>query len=224
MQHFRSKKRVKRGLEIMEAVSFLKEMCPGKSTISAHFICRPKPGTPPLRNNIILPHPVQKNLKILCFAEGIHADEAKKSGADIVGSEDLFPLFQEGKIEVDCVLCTHLVYPKIIKIARYLGPKGWMPSVKKNTVTDDLKTSIQFLRNSIKYTCNHSGAVEAVVGYSTMDFHQIKENIQCVMMDLLRLSRETQGGPLDPKLFLQKLQISATGQASLPLTIKSLKI
>jgi large subunit ribosomal protein L1 len=101
--------------------------------ITAQFELQPL--DKPLRTVVQLPIKLkglqQKNEKILVFAEGEDQKLAKELGADFVGSDDLIQEIIEGKVEFDRALSTKQVFPKVIKIARILGPKGLMPSPAK---------------------------------------------------------------------------------------------
>lgn len=74
----------------------------------------------------------------MVFAEGKQAEEARASGANIVGGPELVKEVEEGKHKFDKCISTPGMYPSVTRLARILGPKGLMPTTKKGTVTEDI--------------------------------------------------------------------------------------
>ena len=100
-----------------------------------------------LRTLIDLPHGNGKKLKIAVLCDENKLSEAKKSGADIVGSEDLLKKISDKDINFDKLICTPSMMAKIGKLGKILGPKGLMPNPKMGTVSDDLVKSVDKVKN-----------------------------------------------------------------------------
>ena len=90
-----------------------------------------------LRTLIDLPHGNGKKIRVGLLCDENKLDEAKKSGADVVGSEDLLKKISDKNINFDKLICTPSMMSKIGKLGKILGPKGLMPNPKMGTVSDD---------------------------------------------------------------------------------------
>ena len=90
-----------------------------------------------LRTLIDLPHGKRKKVRVGLLCDENKLDEAKKSGADVVGSEDLLKKISDKNINFDKLICTPSMMSKIGKLGKILGPKGLMPNPKMGTVSDD---------------------------------------------------------------------------------------
>ncbi len=88
---------------------------------------------------MVLPNGTGKSKKVVVFAEGPQADQAKEAGADEVGSDDLVEKVQNGYLDFDVVIATPMMMAKVGRLGRILGPKGLMPNPKTGTVTTDVR-------------------------------------------------------------------------------------
>jgi large subunit ribosomal protein L1 len=102
-----------------------------------------------LRTVTQLPAGTGKKLKIAVLCEPDKAEEAKKSGADIIGSEDLIENIANGKFNFDKLICTPGMMSKIGKHGKVLGPKGLMPNPKLGTVSTNIKKSVADIKSGL---------------------------------------------------------------------------
>ena len=96
-----------------------------------------------VRGTVVLPHGTGKHIRVVVFAAGTHADEAKAAGADEVGYEDLIEKVKGGWTDFDVAIATTDAMKEVRKIARILGPRGLMPNPKTGTVTDDTAAAVK---------------------------------------------------------------------------------
>ena len=90
----------------------------------------PKQADQQIRGALVLPNGNGKSKKVVVFAEGPQADQAKEAGADEVGSDDLVEKVQNGYLDFDVVIATPMMMAKVGRLGRILGPKGLMPNPK----------------------------------------------------------------------------------------------
>jgi large subunit ribosomal protein L1 len=82
----------------------------------------------------------------------------------LVGGKELIEPITKGELKFDMVISTPEAFPIVTKVAKVLGPKGLMPNVKRGTVTTELATTIDVLKNSIRYTSGRFGDVRVTIG------------------------------------------------------------
>ena len=143
---------------------------------------------------------------LLVFADGEDAVLAKALGADIVGGEELLAQIADGKLMFHRCISTRKMFPKVIKIAKHLGPKGLMPSPAKGTVSDDIKSMMTSAQASIKFEADPRLAlVHMHVATSDWPIEHIKSNINAFTEAVLKMK--------PPKLavsqFIESVNISS---------------
>lgn len=120
-------------VDVPQAVQVLKAMEVGHPShqIEAHIQCKIEKSTPLIRGSLVLPKSIKQEATIVVFATGKKAEEARAAGAQYVGGEELIEQVQKGELKFDKCISTPQMFPAVTKIARVLGPKGLMPTVKK---------------------------------------------------------------------------------------------
>ena len=96
-----------------------------------------------IRTAVNLPSGTGKKIKVAVVAEDDKQKDAKDSGADIVGGDDLIEKIKNGELNFDKLICSTSMMLKLSKLGKILGPKGLMPNPKLGTVTDDIKLAVQ---------------------------------------------------------------------------------
>ena len=144
-----------------------------------------KGADPNLRTIIELPNGSGKKFKVAVLCDENKLNEAKKSGADVFGSDDLIQKISSGKINFDKLICTPSMMAKLGKLGKILGPKGLMPNPKLGTVSDDIINTVSKIKNKIVEIKNDKdGNVGLSVGRKTFASNKILENINFVFQGL----------------------------------------
>ena len=140
-----------------------------------------------LRTLVNLPNGNGKKVKIAVLCEENKIKEAKDSGAEIVGFDNLVNDITNGKINFDKLIATPATMSKIGKLGKILGPKGLMPNPKLGTVSNDIKTSVKAIKNGqIEIKNDKHGNIAASIGKKSFTDAQLKENYDAFMKTLLK--------------------------------------
>jgi len=149
----------------------------------------PKKGDQQVRAAVVLPHGIGKTAKVAVITS-TKATEAKEAGADFVGAEDLIEKIKLGKMdEVDVIVASPEMMPKLAAVAKILGPRGLMPSPKTDTVTDKIKEAVEMLKKGkLSFKNDNSGNVHQVIGKVSFDAKKLEENYVS-FMDAIQKAR-----------------------------------
>ena len=140
-----------------------------------------------LRTLVNLPNGNGKKVKIAVLCEENKIKEAKDSGAEIVGFDNLVNDITNGKMNFDKLIATPATMSKIGKLGKILGPKGLMPNPKLGTVSNDIKTSVKAIKNGqIEIKNDKDGNIAASIGKKSFTDAKLKENYDAFMKTLLK--------------------------------------
>lgn len=166
----------------------------------------PKKAEQGVRGSVPLPHGLGKTVRVLVFAKGEKATEAKDAGADIVGSDDLVEKIKGGFMDFDSVIATPDMMAQVGKVGKLLGPRGLMPSPKVGTVTFELAKTIQSIKaGRAEFRSEKAGIVQAPVGKASFGAAKIKENLSTLILAVTKSKPNTSKGT-----FLESAAISLT--------------
>ena len=130
-----------------------------------------------LRTITQLPAGTGKKIKVAVLCEPDKTEEAKKSGADVVGSEDLIEKIASGKFEFDKLICTPGMMGKIGKHGKILGPKGLMPNPKLGTVSTNIKKSVNDIKTGlIEIKHDKDGNIGTSIGRKSFSTENLVNN------------------------------------------------
>jgi len=136
-----------------------------------------------VRGAIVLPHGTGKNVRVLVFAKGDKAEEAKAAGADYVGAEELVPKIQnENWFEYDVVVATPDMMGVVGRLGKILGPKGLMPNPKAGTVTPDIARAIAEIKaGKIEYRLDKTNIIHCPIGKVSFGVEKLVENFSTLL-------------------------------------------
>src|SRR5207237_10368162 len=113
-----------------------------------------------VRGTCPLPHGSGKNVRVLVFAEGKAADDAKQAGAEFIGFKDLIQKVQEGFQDFDVAVAKPAAMAEVRKLGKVLGPRGLMPNPKTGTVTDDTAKAVEGVKaGRVEFKLDKTGKV-----------------------------------------------------------------
>lgn len=173
----------------------------------------PSKGEQVVRGSVVLPHGRGKQVKILVFARGDHAEQAQKAGADYVGSDDLIEKITGGWLDFNYAVATPDMMGMVGKVAKILGPRGLLPNKKLGTVTLDVAGMVSDLkRGRLFFKNDKNGIVHFPVGKVSFDIAKLHENLEAFIKALVMAKPAAAKGK-----YLRKLSVSSTMGVGVPM-------
>ena len=162
-----------------------------------------KGGDLSLRTTVNLPNGSGKKSKVAVLCEADKMDEAKKSGADIVGSEDLIEKIAAGKFDFTKLVCTPSMMAKIGKHGKVLGPKGLMPNPKLGTVATDITKAVKDIKTGLVEIRNDKdGNLSSTIGRKSYPTEKLLENYNYFIESIKKEKPDTIKGEFIKNIFL----------------------
>jgi len=171
-----------------------------------------------VRGSVILPHGNGKTTRVLVFAEGVKADEARAAGADYVGFDDLVEKISGGWVDFEYTVATPDLMPKLGKLAKVLGPKGLLPNKKLGTVSEDVASVVKELKRGKSFFKNDKyGLVHFVIGKVSFGPDKLHDNF-VEFLKVLASSKPT----ASKGKFIRKITVSSTMGLGIQIDVDSL--
>lgn len=172
----------------VEAADLLKKVAFAKfdETVELSLNLNIKKGNS-VRDTLVLAHQFKAEKKILVFAKGAKADEARAAGAAFVGDDDLIQKIKDGWLDFDVCVATPDMMKDVGKLGQVLGRRGLMPNPKTQTVTMDLTGAIAELKKGrTEFRSDKTGCIHLAVGKVSMTPDQIRDNVKIVIEEVER--------------------------------------
>jgi large subunit ribosomal protein L1 len=184
---------------LKEAASLVKEINCTKFDSSVDLHIRlgvdPKKADQAVRGTVSLPHGTGKTKRVLVLCTPDKEAEAKAAGADHVGLDEFIQKIEGGWTDVDVIVATPNVMPKIGKLGKILGPRNLMPNPKTGTVTNDVAGAINDLKGGkIAFKVDKAGIIHASIGRVSFTPEKISENTNELIQALIKLKPATAKG------------------------------
>jgi large subunit ribosomal protein L1 len=184
---------------LKEASSLVKQATTCKFDASVDIHIRlgvdPKKADQAVRGTVTLPHGTGKTKKVLVLCPPDKEAEAKAAGADFVGLDEFVTKIEGGWVDVDIIIATPSVMPKIGKLGKILGPRNLMPNPKTGTVTNDVANAINDVKGGkIAFKIDKAGIIHASIGRISFAPDKIAENSQELLNAILKAKPSSSKG------------------------------
>ncbi|MET0636168.1 MAG: 50S ribosomal protein L1 [Chitinophagaceae bacterium] len=147
----------------------------------------PKKADQAIRGTVNLPHGTGKTKRVLVLCTPDKEAEARAAGADYVGLDEFVTKIEGGWVDVDVIIATPSVMPKIGRLGKVLGPRNLMPNPKTGTVTNDVANAINDVKGGkIAFKVDKVGIIHASIGRISFSPEKIAENSQELINAILR--------------------------------------
>ena len=165
-----------------------------------------KKGEVSLRTIVNMPSGTGKKIKVAVVCEDTKTNEAKESGADIVGGVEFIEKMNDGNLNFEKLICTPGMMVKLSKIGKVLGPKGLMPNPKDGTVTKNIKDAVlNAKKGQAMFRNDKSGIIHCSIGKLSFEDKAIKENFSSLLEQVKKSKPPSAKG-----IFIKAVTLSST--------------
>jgi len=208
---------------LKEASSLIKDINTTKFDSSVDLHIRlgidPKKADQAVRGTVSLPHGTGKTKKVLVLCTPDKEQVAKDAGADFVGLEEFITKIEGGWTDVDVIIATPSVMPKIGRLGKVLGPRNLMPNPKTGTVTNDVVAAINDVKGGkIAFKVDKVGIVHASIGRISFSSDKIEANSQELINAIIKLKPSSSKG-----IYLIGLSMASTMSPGINIDAKSVQ-
>jgi large subunit ribosomal protein L1 len=177
----------------------------------------PKKADQAVRGTVSLPHGTGKTKKVLVLCTPDKEEAAKNAGADFVGLDEFITKIEGGWTDVDVIIATPSVMPKIGRLGKVLGPRNLMPNPKTGTVTNDVVAAINDVKGGkIAFKVDKVGIIHASIGRVSFSSDKIEANSQELINAIIKLKPSTSKGT-----YLKGLSMASSMSPGITIDAKS---
>ncbi len=207
---------------LKEAAALVKEINCTKFDSSVDLHIRlgvdPKKADQQVRGTVSLPHGTGKTKRVLVLCTPDKEAAAKEAGADYVGLDEFISKIESGWVDVDVIVATPAVMPKIGKLGKVLGPRNLMPNPKTGTVTNDVAAAVNEVKGGkIAFKVDKAGIVHASIGRVSFAPEKIAENSTELINAIIKLKPSSAKG-----IYLKGVSMASSMSPGIALDTKSL--
>src|ERR1700712_220390 len=179
----------------------------------------PKKADQAVRGTVTLPHGTGKTKRVLVLCPPDKEAEAKAAGADFVGLDEFIAKIEGGWTDVDVIIATPSVMPKIGRLGKVLGPRNLMPNPKTGTVTNDVVAAVNDVKGGkIAFKVDKVGIVHASIGRVSFGPEKIEQNSQELINAIVKLKPSSSKGT-----YLKGLSMASTMSPGITIDTKSVQ-
>lgn len=192
---------------LKEASALVKEVNITKFDASVDLHVRlgvdPKKADQSIRGTVNLPHGTGKTKRVLVLCTPDKEADARAAGADYVGLDEYIQKIEGGWVDVDVIVATPSVMPKIGKLGKVLGPRNLMPNPKTGTVTNDVAAAVNEVKGGkIAFKVDKAGIIHASIGRVSFSPEKLAENSQELIGAIIRAKPATAKGTYVKSVFM----------------------
>jgi large subunit ribosomal protein L1 len=178
-------------LTVGEALDRVKAIATAKFDETVEIAVRlgvdPRKADQIVRGTLSLPAGTGTTVRVIAFAAGEAATEAREAGADEVGADDLVAKVRGGFLDFDVAIATPDLMGQVGTLGRVLGPRGLMPNPKTGTVTTEVGKAVsEFKAGRVEYRTDKVGIIHLRVGKVSFDRADLARNVHAVIEELQR--------------------------------------
>ncbi len=194
-----------------EAIALVKQTGKAKFDETVELSIRlgvdPRHADQQVRGTVVLPHGTGKMVRVLVFAKGDKAEEARAAGAEYVGEAELADKIKnENWFDFDVAVATPDMMGVVGRIGRILGPKGLMPNPKSGTVTADVAKAIEEIKGGkVEYRVDKTAIAHVPIGKVSFEEEKLVENLSVLMEAVVKAKPSSAKGT-----YLKSLYLSTT--------------
>jgi large subunit ribosomal protein L1 len=197
----------KKVYSLTEASGLVKEINCTKFDSSVDLHIRlgvdPKKADQAVRGTVTLPHGTGKTKKVLVLCTPEKEAEATAAGADFVGLDEFIQKIEGGWTDIDVIIATPSVMPKLGKLGKVLGPRNLMPNPKTGTVTNDVSAAIKDVKaGKVAFKVDKAGIVHASIGRVSFSSEKITENSLELLNAIIKAKPSTAKGTYLKSVFM----------------------
>jgi len=209
---------------LKEATTLVKEINCTKFDSSVDIHLRlgvdPKKADQQVRGTVSLPHGTGKTKKVLVLCTPDKEAAAKEAGADFVGLDEFITKIEGGWTDVDVIIATPSVMPKIGKLGKILGPRNLMPNPKTGTVTNDVAAAVNEVKGGkIAFKVDKAGIMHASIGRISFTPQKLAENSAEFINAIMKLKPSTSKGT-----YLKGASLASSMSPGITLDVKALSL
>ena len=206
---------------LSEAVNIVKQITYTKFDASVDLNIRlgvdPRKANQMVRGSVTLPHGTGKVVRVLVLCNPDKAQEALDAGADYVGLDEYIQKIKDGWTDIDIVITTPNIMPKVGALGRILGPRGLMPNPKTGTVTMEVGKAVQEVKaGKIDFKVDKYGIINAGVAKVSFSPEKIFDNAKELIQTVIKLKPAAAKGT-----YVKSIYISSTMSPGVQIDVKS---
>ena len=205
-----------------QASALIKEVSTPKFDASIDLHIRlgidPRKADQSIRGTVALPHGTGKTKRVLVLCNPDKEAEATGAGADYAGLAEFVEKVEKGWTDIDVIIATPSVMPKIAKLGKILGPRNLMPNPKSGTVTENVADAVKEVKGGkISFRVDKQGIIHASIGRVSFSADKISGNAHELLNTIIKMKPASAKGH-----YLKSVTMASSMSPGLAVDVKTL--